>query len=159
LQEAEGYNYVYYTWNSINKTIQPGVFATKYFPISDKFFITAGINLNYSSGTYNNSYLYYYSTPPQVVPFPTETTVGWGGNISPGLAFFPSSRWAFTFKLNNTVSFNSTTVKNEPVSWDYSNNPNSIVTFSRTTNTFTVAAGLTPTLGISYVFLKESGND
>ncbi|HSY77249.1 MAG TPA: hypothetical protein VK890_10355 [Bacteroidia bacterium] len=155
LETQQNYNtLIYYNWNYTNHSISPGLFATKYFFVVDKFYIYTGITSSYTSGVINNSYLYnngFSAGPSMVVPFPAEPTTGFNFVFFPGLAYFPWVHWAISFKLNNFLNYASTTVKDIPITFG-SPNSNSIVTENKTTNTFNVGVGLVPTLGVSYVF-------
>ncbi|MBP9689445.1 MAG: outer membrane beta-barrel protein [Bacteroidia bacterium] len=72
---------------------------------------------------------------------------GFGINIAPGLAFFPSEKWGIDFTLNRIIGFNMNTFTNETP------NPNSLKT-ETSTSAFNIGFGLNPTIGLHYYMGK-----
>ncbi len=150
LEEAS--NNIYYSWHDLSSTFQVGLFTTKYITLAKNFYLTGSFNAYITIGNHTNYFLNTSTNPPAVYALPLVSTMGYNFSVAPGLAYFPAIHWGFTFRLNNILSYVSTTVKNDITHF----NSSGVVTESQnqTTNTFNIGAGLTPTLGVSYVFVK-----
>jgi hypothetical protein len=153
--ETAEYDYAYYTFTEKNSSYSMGVFAAKYFTLTDKFYFTGSFNVNYGSGNATNAFFNdYNNSSPTWTEF-TEPKTTFILSVAPGLAYFPNNHWGITFKLNNILSFLSLTTKDIPT-YEVNNNgvQQVVTTQNMTTSTFGIGAGLTPTLGINYVFGK-----
>lgn len=145
LVNQRGLNETYYSWNNITRAFQIGIFATKYLSITEKFYFTCGVAANFNAGSYSSSYL---AVMNEVIKNPSSPTMGYEVYVTPGLSYFFSKNWGLSFKLNNILDYSSTTTKTK-----MNVNPG-VSTITNTNNQFSIAAGLSPSIGINYVFAK-----
>jgi hypothetical protein len=149
--EASGNNQ-FYSWNNISSTFKVGLGMTKFLVITRNLYFKCAFHGYYNTGSNSNSFLNdAYTLSPVVSPIPAEATTGYNFTIDAGLEYFPAHRWGINFNLNNIFNYASTTADN--VTYVLNNNEVEL-TRNRTTNTFNIGAGLTPTIAIRYVFGK-----
>ena len=144
---------IYYSWHNLTNIFQAGLFTTKYLTLGKNFYLTGSFTAYITLGNHSNDYLNTSTSPPSVYALPDVSTSGFNLSLAPGLAYFLTNHWGLTFRLNNILSYVSYTVKNAVTYF----NSNGVVTESQnqTINTFNIGAGLTPTLGVSYVIVKS----
>lgn len=148
---------VYYSWHNLTNIFQAGLFTTKYLALGKNFYLTGSFTAYITLGKHSNDYLNTSPNPASVYALPAVSTSGFNLSLAPGLTYFLTNHWGLTFRLNNILSFVSYTVKNATT---YFNSSGIVIeTQNQTINTFNIGAGLTPTLGVSYVFAKSSSKE
>lgn len=124
-----------------------GLFVRKYMAVTDKVYLHGQLGFDYTSSSYtdrDNDGADKLKDGDKV----TETSLGI--NITPGLTYFVAPSWGLDFSLNNIISYNTNTTKTEvPAA-----GPVSAYTNETTGGSFSIGAGLTPTLGLYYYLGK-----
>lgn len=120
-----------------------GLFARKYMAVNEKVYLHGQIGFNYASGSYTDRDT---DGADKLKDGDKNTTTSLGINITPGLTYFVAPSWGIDFSLNNIVSYNTNTTKTEVPA------AGSVGAYTNETSggSFSIGAGLTPTLGLFY---------
>jgi hypothetical protein len=149
---GQGSNNEYYSWNNISNSFSVGVFATKYFFITNKFYFYTIISCNYNAGNTYNSYFVNSPSSPKINAYPMEPTTGYSLALGTGFIFYPTSHWGFALTLKDIVTYNSSMIKDSPLNSPA--NASNVVTENKTTNVLSIGVSMVPALSIDYVFAK-----
>lgn len=124
-----------------------GLFVRKYMTINDKLYLHGQVGLNYASGSYTDRET---DGADKLKDLGKVTETSMGINITPGLTYFVAPSWGIDFSLNNIISYNTKTTKTEvPVAGAVS-----AYTNETSGGSFSIGAGLTPSLGLFYYLGK-----
>lgn len=118
-----------------------GLFARKYMTVTDKVYLHGQAGLMYSSTSETNR------VPDGANSLKDGTKVtgsNIGINITPGITYFVAPKWGIDFSLNNIIGYNMNSSKTELGS----------ASSETTGGSFSIGAGLTPSLGLFYYMGK-----
>ncbi len=124
-----------------------GLFARKYMEVAEKVYLHGQAGLMYSSGSYTDRVA---DGTDKLKDGAKTTASGMGLNITPGITYFVSPKWGIDFSLNNIIGYTSSTTKTENPATGFT----AAYTTESTSGSFSIGAGLTPSLGLFYYMGK-----